>query len=544
MPQQRTLKAVLDDALLALQIKDFAGGLNSEADPQDLAPNESPDCQNVKFTKDGKVIGRAGYVVRVGSVPSQPDGIAFFYDSLGRRTIALWANGNLYDCSGYSLALVAGAVYTAGNKIAWTTLNDILYYSDGAIPLRQWNPGLATEAAVATGAGIAPPAAKVLATVDGCIVAGATTVSGTYEPHSLRWSNVADPTNWSGTAAQKLGEGQGGEINSILPLSVSSSGVSPYKAVFVGKSQKGIFVMKGALGSLEEVLVNAPTGVLNGSTVRYVPGPDGSGYVMWLGADNRVWFTNGVYSGEVSSRVRSEIQDCIFNRLAANPKAVFSASVNYQDFQYVLDLGMGTQYCYDYDRKIWTRYQGWPSGYWCEGKDGNGQHILYCADRINNTLSQVNLGVTDNGTAIAPHYKTGYLHAADPEQLKVWKFMYVAFVTDTGDIDYEVTPNRGTGTPATGTISAEAIAATGALWDVAIWNTDVWDTSVVAGYNNYKKKSRLKVPTTGLDGSVESLRGGDIQVKLALGEDTPAGHFEIDSVTLLFLPRGRKRIAA
>lgn len=542
MPQQRSLKATLDDAMLALQWTDAAGGLNSEADPQDLKPNESPDCQNVKFLKSGKIIGRDGYVVRVNSLPATPDGVAFFYSSIGLRKIAVWSGGNLYDCSQFSLSLVAAGCYTAGNRIAWTTLNDVLYYSDGAVALRLWNPTTLTEQAVPNGGGIDPPAAKVLATYAGAIVAGATTVSGTFEPHSLRWSNVSDATNWSGSAVQKVGEGQGGEINALLPLSVSSSGVSPYRAIFVGKSQKGIFVMKGALGTLEEVLVNAPTGVLSGATAKYVPGPDGSGFVVFLGTDNRVWFTNGVYSGELSKPIRTEIQTYITNRLASTPTAVFSSVVNYQDYQYILDLGGGRQYCYDYDQKVWTRYHGWTSGYWAEGKDGNGQNVMYCASRNELVLAQCNAGNLDGSASIAPYYKTGYLSASDPEQLKIWKWIYVSFVTETGDIDITVTPNRGGGTPATATITSGQISDN-TLWDIAVWDTDEWADSVLATYANYKKKARLKVPTTGLDGSPESLRGYDVQVTLALSSGTPLSRFEIDSLTLLFLPRGRKRVA-
>src|SRR3990167_10484508 len=97
MPAQRTINKNLTDAYSTLEIRDFSGRLISEMDPQDMPPNGSPDCQNVKITQDGKLIGRDGYIVRIAALGATPDGIAFFYDSNGTRHVALWAGGNIYE---------------------------------------------------------------------------------------------------------------------------------------------------------------------------------------------------------------------------------------------------------------------------------------------------------------------------------------------------------------------------------------------------------------------------------------------------------------
>lgn len=538
MPQQKTLKNNLDDVMTAIQITDFSGGLNSESDPSDLPMNTSPDCQNVKFNKAGRVIGREGFMDKITGLAGAPDGLAFFYDVGGGRKIVLWAAGNIYNVSDLvSASLIASSVYTAGERVAWTVLNSVLYYSDGTIPLRQWDG--TTEQAVANSGGagtIAPPAARVLTTYAGSIVAGNTNVGGFQEPHAVRWCVVNDATTWFGTDIQEVGAGQGGEVNTLISVGVSSVGVSPYRAIFVGKSRAGVFVLKGALGTLEEVLVNAPTGVLDGLTAKFLPGPDGSGYILFLGTDYKVWATNGVTTQEVSGAIRSELHEFVTETVSSTSKPVFCAVENYEDFQYILDVGRNRQYVLDYDRRIWTRYSGYPSGYMLSARDTNGNQLMLVADRTTNRLCKLNEGLTDNGAAINPYYKTGWLHAGDPDLFKVWKWLYLAFRTDTGQVDVTAQVNQAEGVSCSFSMLSGGTNV-GAIWDVSLWDVGLWGQTVL---HAYKKKARFFHNTTGLDGSVESLRGFDIQLTLA---GSPAGSaFEILGLTILFLPRGRKRV--
>lgn len=555
MPKQLTLKGNLDDAMLSLRIVDFSGGLNSESDPQDLPLNASPDCQNVKLLKPGRLIGRNGYIVTIGSLAAKGDGVAFFYDANGNRRLALWSNGNIYDITTGTLSSIATGIYAAGNRIAWTILNGVLYYSDGvtitgsgasASGTRKWDPVAATEGAVissgSTGT-IPTPAAKVMTTYAGSIVWANTTYSGTTYTDGLIFCNVNDPTTVLGTQLTRVGQGQGGAINSCLPFAVSAAGVSPFRALFVGKSQQGIYALQGALGQTTEILVNCPTGVRDGATAKFVYIPNVGGCIVFLGTDNKVWYTNGVVSGELSSAIRTEISDYIKNQLGLSLTQAFTAVLNYSDFQYVLDLGGSRQYVYDWDKQIWTRYIGWPSGYWTEARDPSGNPTMYVASSTN--VSQCNIGSTDNGGAIAPYWKTGWLNIGDPELLKIWKWIYVSYYTDTGALNINATTNQGMGSTASGTMTPTTYAPTGnVLWDQAQWDVDKWAASGSAAYNPYKSRMRLVVPTTGLDGSPESLRGYDVQVKISEDPSQPTGHFELLGFNLLYLPRGRKRVAS
>lgn len=548
MAQSRTLKNSLDDALLALRITDFSGGLNSEMDPLDLPENSSPDCENVKINKPGRLIGREGHTQRIGGLGSTPDGIAFFYDALGARRLVLWVGGDMYDVTAHSLTLVKSGAYTNGSRVTSHALNGILYYSDGSTihggvsGIRQWDG--ATEQALLSAGGsgvIDTPAAKILTSYAGSLVlANVTFVDGSTAPHAFMWSDTNDPTTIRGTSIQQVGQGFGGQINCILPLAVASTGVSPFRALIVGKSEFGLYGYSGALGSLEEFLVNCPAGVRDGETMRYIPGPDGSGYVVFLGTDNKVWAVNGTSAVELSGNIRSELNQHIQSRITTNSTQRFTSVVNSNDFQYVLDVG-DRQYCYHYDQKAWTRYRGWPSGHWVEGRDSFGNYALYCADRIASALTQCNFGTTDNGTAIGPYWKTPYLHAGDRNLLKTWHWLYAMFRTDVGDITVACVPDLGNGTASNKTLSIASDDTTGDLvWDEGNWDEKNWAGSNLDGFQNYRKKTRLTYQPPNVPYK-DLIRGADVTILISTSSTT--GHFEVLGFTLLYLPRGRNRVA-
>jgi len=561
MPRLGTLKDTIDDALKSLYIGDFSGGLNSEMDPIDLPINASPDCENVRVTKGGRVIGRDGTTVRVSSLPAaNSDGAAFFYDDNGERRLVVFNNGALYDCTSYTAVLIQSACYTSGNRVAATVLNRVLYFSDGETittvgsddsGIWKWDPvNSPTSASILISAGTAgtieTPAAKCLTTYAGSLVLGRIKyVGGTYAKHAVMWSNVNDPTTIVGTNIFQVGQGQGGEINAVVPMAVTAVGVSPYRAIFVGKSEQGIYHLKGALtvSDLSEVLINAPTGVLDGATVQFIPGVDGAGYIVWLGTDYKVWFTSGVESGELSLPIRSELASAIQERHIIHTDPKFTSVRHFKRFQYILDIGkdengVSTAYVYDWDLKIWTRYKRFPSGFWCEAKDTNGQAAIYCAD--GDDLQQADTGTTDNGTQIEPYWKTGFAHAELVDILKVWHWIYISYMTDDTDLVITATVNHGRGSSSVKTIAFDSDGSDAAsLWDEAIWDTDTWEVTNHEQYPPYKRRTRLTVETT--EGSKGLLNGYDVQVKIAQSSD--GGHFEILGFNLLYLPRGRKRVA-
>lgn len=546
MPDSRGLKQALDDAMLAFRVTDFSGGLNSEMDALDLDENASPDCENVKITKPGRLIGRDGYTKRISSLGSNPDGIAFFYDATDSRRVVMWTAGNMYDVTGHTLTLIRASVYTVGQRVCSVALNKILYYSDGYMPdgIRQWN-GTTEQALVSSGdTGTIPtPACKVMTSYAGSLVIGNLRYQdGSTAPHAFQWADVNDPTTIRGTNIQQVGQGYGGEINCILPLAVASTGVSPFRSLIVGKSQFGLYGYAGALDSLEEFLINCPAGVRDGETMRYLPGPDGSGYIVFLGTDYKLWAVNGTSAVELSGNIRTELSRYVSARAEAVAGQRFTSVVNSADFQYILDCG-GRQYVYQYDLKTWTRFTGWPSGHWVEARDMFGNFALYCADRSGQSLSQCNYGTTDNGSAIVPYWKTPYIHCGDRHLLKTWQWIFVHWRTDDGNVVITTTPNMEQGTASTKTLTPDPSGTDPTddlIWDTGDWDEHDWAFSTLDTFLPYRQKARLTYQPTGVNYK-ELVRGTDVTIKLST--TSSGSHFEILGFTLLYLPRGRKRVA-
>jgi len=562
MPRQDGMKAPLDDAMKAWSLLDFSGGLQSEFDPNDLPANASPDCENVRG-RPGRLLARAGSM-DVVELPAAPDGGFFFYDSNGARRLAGFANGNIYDLTLGALTLVASGVYTAGNRIAAAVLNDKLYFSDGVTigtsgpnqyGISYWDPVAGTVSPLISSGSVGTvptPAAKCLLAYTGQLVLfNLKYVGGTTAKDQMLWSNVNDPTTIVGTNLFAIGQGQGGELNSAIQMGVSSVGVTPFQAIFVGKSQVGVFLMRGALSpsTLSETLINAPTGVLDGATVQYIPpGEKGGGYVCFLGTDRKVWFTDGINSGELSKAIRGELAQAISDRFSVSASAKFTSARNDQDFMYVLDIGRDSNgvsycYCYDWEQQSWWRYRGWPSGYWAQGKDDDSQTVLYCLDRTNYKLWRANAGVDDDGTDIAPYWKTPYVHMGDPDVLKTFHWVYLAFRTNIAAITITATANMGEGSTASTTLTVTPDTTDTAQWDQAVWDGAVWALGGSATLSRFKKKGRTIVEDEDLPGTYRLLRGFDVQLKIARSTTTPSGHFEIYGLQQLYMARGRKRVA-
>lgn len=562
MVAEDTLNNSLDDAMRPIVLLDYLGGLNSETDPADLpvgdprVPNQTPDCQNVYFVP-GIVRGRAGYQEKVTGLPAAPDGLAFYYDSTGARRLVVWSGGNLYDITTFAATLVEAGCYEAGQRIACAVLNSVLYFSDGktifsngtnSSGIRSCDLPVSFSAPVFYSTGdpalgyIPLPAAKVMCVKDGCLVLGCIKyVNGTFARQSAVWTNVNSPGQLNGANVFPVGEGQGGEINCLIPMGISHTGVTPFDAIFVGKSEFGVFLLKGALtpNDLEAIQINLPVGVLDGATAKYISGPDGSAFVAFLGTDRRVWATNSIQTDELSKDIAGELKNYVNDRFATVFTPMFTAGINYENRHYVLDLGANRQYVYDYAQKCWSRYQGWVSGYYVEARDIFSAPVMYVADTAGTRVVLQNAGVTDNGAAIAPYVVTPVLNAGDDDLRKIFHWLYFKYKTDFGVITATATVNDAQGEVSTATFAGGT--DTGVKWDDAGKKWDdaglVWGGSD-GGTKIYKKRARFKVLRAG--GDYKLLYGYNLQIKFA---QTTPGYFEIHNTEILYTPRGRRRVA-
>jgi hypothetical protein len=180
-----------------LNITDMSKGLVTNIGALSLGPNQTPDSLNV-FAYNGEMLFRGGYE-EFAALTVGADADCLYYDTTPTKHMLVWLGGDIYDVASGTAVLVAAGVYSAGEQIAKTQLNGVLYWATLSVPLRQYDG--TTEQAVANSGGVGtvpPPACNFLLTYAGSIVAVAPITVGVPELSSFMWSNVNDPNTWLG----------------------------------------------------------------------------------------------------------------------------------------------------------------------------------------------------------------------------------------------------------------------------------------------------------------------------------------------------------
>lgn len=570
-----------DDAKYDVSTKGYELGLLSDLDPLDIPINGLIDCENILLGEQGKAIGRNGWNVnnQVVATENDPDGIAEFTDPGNTIRNCVWIDGDLYDTSVIPATVIESGCYAAGRRIAWTVLNGVLHWSDGDTIFddgfggytgqRYWD-GSSAGPIVTTGApgSIEPPAAGVMTTYAGSVVIGNTKLTdGTLEPHLMRWSDVNDGSTYLGVNAQVVALGLGGFINAIVPFTVATEGINLARTIFVGKSTEGVFGLQGALGTMEENILNAKVGVLDGATAKLVKGPDSkSGVIFFLGTDGKPYWTNGVSIDELAAdRCSKEIEAYVTNRLQHDPAAKFTALRMERKSLYVLDLGGDRQYAYNFVKGNWTKFRGWPSGYWVEARDGNRRQVLYGAhtrvipvggdlDDLEKWcfMSQVDVTLEDNGVAIEPYLLTGHWsgdvgesgqNAGDRAKDKLWHTAYVDVTSDTSEFRLQTVTQQGHGDRSDDTfqVTSDVVDGNAATYGSAIYGASYYGSGGSARYPNWTEEIRIVKDNSALNLPPSNIRGGCIQAKISQPATSKGKYWQVNGHTLKYLPRGLKR---
>ena len=436
----RASKGQQEDSYQRLLLNDFAGGLNTYIGAMSLPSNASPDMLNV-IPLPGRLKYRGGYSA-FSALLYTADQAYQFYDTTGARHIAIWAYGNLYDVTSGAPVTVASAVYTVGQRVGVCDISGLLYWSTQTVALQYWNPVTSTAAAVVQTGANTPPSSPYLFVYTGSIVAlGVNYTPGTpadYQPTVMGWSGTNAPGSWNAASSQAVGPLiQGATLEFGIPLGIADTGVPLTRTILVGRSDRGIISYTGALGSLTENAVNCPVGVLDGASAVYCPGASAFGEVLFLGSDGQFWQTNGI-NCQIASL---DIQNLVQTQVGYSGSGYrFWAGYNEEDSYYFCNVG-SFQFCYKWDIKKWTVFAGWPNGPIINGTNSVGAPACFVASNVSTNLGVFQLGIPqtlDNGVPPPPvYYKTPYLHAGDPELLKIWAWIsLLAYNTNT---TYQVT---------------------------------------------------------------------------------------------------------
>ena len=435
----RAPKGMLEDSYQRLLLNDFSGGLNTYTGAISLPSNASPDMLNVIPTP-GRLRYRGGYN-SYSPLTHTADQVCDFYDTAGTHHYVVWENGAIVDVYTGAEVAVTSNGYTAGQRVGCCTISGVLYWSTQTVPLQYWNPVANTHGAVVQTGATTPPCSPYLFVYAGSIVAaGVNYVPATpadYQPTVMGWSVPNQPGNWDAASSQAVGPLiQGATLEFAIVLGVANTGVPPTRTIVVGRSDIGIIAYTGALGSLTENAVNCPVGCKDGASAVFCPGSDGFGDDIFLGTDNQFWKSNGINAVVASLDVQNLVQT---QASYATAGSRFFAGYNEEYCYYFCQVNT-YQFVYKWDIAKWTVFTGWPSGPLLNTTDSNGLPALFVASNISTQLGFFQIGLDrkdDNGTPPSVYYKSPWLHAGDPELLKVWH--YLALLAYNTGTTYQVT---------------------------------------------------------------------------------------------------------
>jgi hypothetical protein len=562
----RPPSAPLDDAYRSIIINDFSGGLVTVASSLSLASNQSPDMLNV-IHLPGRLLFRGGYDYISDPFPAGADAAYPFYDSVGAKHYVVWANGNVYDVVNGNLQLIEAGVYTAGQRIGHVAHRGILYWSSGQpvpVPMRFWKPSDNTKGPV-TNSGAPgsadPPASDFLFLYLNSIVAlaptwGAPLVATTYQPNVFIWCATDDPTTWIGSSSQAVGDMNTGRVEFGRPFGIADVGVAPFRTIIIGRNDFGVYAYEGALGSLEERLLNCPVGMKDRDSVQYLPTDNSFGTIIWLGTDGQVWGTNGINATVKSGPIQPTITQAYTSALVANPGARFFSGYN-QDWQYYWVDISGTQFMYRWETNSWSKFSGWPSGPSFASFDSTGAPAYFVASAgpSNAALAQIGLmGVPDDGSMPSVYWKSPYLHAGNFNIFK--DFHWCAVATYDGGVTYVMDASSikrqdnsaMVANPMNLVAPSDVPAGTGPfiLGSSILGGPDVLSSSTpVTGLGGVPVvlQGRFAVPipadTFMPEGHFETLKGNACQISISHEGDEAA--FDLLGVEVQYVPRGYRR---
>lgn len=549
----------LEDSYQRLMVPDFSAGEVTYMGALSLPLNAASALLNL-VPYPGRLKYRGGYA-QYSPLSYTADQALAFYDTNGDKHFPVWMNGGLYDVVAGVAVPVELLVYTPGERVGATYLNGILYWSTETVPLRYWNPATGIFGAVVQTGVSPPPASPYLFTYTNAIVAlGVKYGAAAYQPTVMGWSIVNDPGNWDASDAQAVGPLTEATLQFGVLFGIANTGIPPTRTFLVGRSDGGIYSYSGALNALVENVINCPVGCRDGASAQYVPGSNNFGQVIFLGNDAQFWATDGINAFPISLPILDLVSSQANYAGFDDPTVRYWAGYNEKFQYYFCNVGQ-LQFCYRWDIKAWSHFIGWPNGpivYGTAATDDNGIPAVYIAsnDALNKGYFRIALaGTGDKNVAPNMYYVSPWLHAGDPELVKIWHWISV-FANNVGTV-YKVTV-RGLARANDGSfMQTDPIylqtAPPGASGDFILDVSLLDGPGVLAAQTLAEPTApvsmhgRLACPFVpeadsmliGLNDLFEDLKATAIQVKIEYSSGTI--DFDLLGLQLRYLPRGYRR---
>jgi hypothetical protein len=258
-----------------VKVPSVAGGVNKDAQPEELALGVWSDALNVSF--DGGHMKRAPGITELFTDASE---IPYALWHMRTATKLLWIHAGLDnvfadDGSARTTITRAAGVYTGTAANRWTggVLNGLLVINNGVEKPQYWNGDTATDLADLPN-WTANKLAKVIRPWRNWLFALDVTTAGTRFPYRVLWSSAADPGTYPASwdvASASSGAGEvdlaetGGLLVDALPMGdqlIIYSHTSMYAVRFIGGQSIFSFArLPGEVGMLTRCCAaNTPLG--------------------------------------------------------------------------------------------------------------------------------------------------------------------------------------------------------------------------------------------------------------------------------------------
>lgn len=210
--------------------RDFTGGLNINADPYNLAPNESFDLQNVDIDRRGGFAIRRGsrrFINTSTSPMSTPDTLYTYIDPTGVRHLLAARGGEIRRWDGAAWVQIQAAV--ASGTVRFAEMNGALYIFHNSNGVWKWS-GVGLTALVPQPVYndnlAAPVGGRFVRGRVGCVHNGVMfsaniidTLDGLGHPSRIRWSHPGKPEDWRTNDWIDIDPEDGaGQINALVPM--------------------------------------------------------------------------------------------------------------------------------------------------------------------------------------------------------------------------------------------------------------------------------------------------------------------------------------
>lgn len=472
---------------------DFTGGLNLNSDLFKIAENETPDCLNVDFDREGGFRKRKAVAEWHTTDHATGNAKSFIlHKTTGSTHLLMHVGNKLYYSSGANFTECTTALTDsmAGpmRGVSYENKTYIVRYAD--YTGRTWNGSTLTtmtdpspaswDATYGSGAGTKLPLARCIAVHQDRLWVAWTNENSTDYPNRIRFSHPGDGGSWKSDDYIDIdAEHEGDEITAIVPM-------SDHMVVFKHHSVHAVYgydentfrvvtLVRGIGTHSQEAVAVAEDGVyfwhMHDGVYRY-------GARQWAQGTGPFDYLfdklkNATRTGEVNMSYYTEIMLGIVNRdlWVAYPQGTDTTRSHV--FRLHRDTasrrGVGAWTVYDLAVGPFALWEASTGPQWVSDSLGNDRVIK---------LDAVAGGTDDFGATTAhidSWYVTGWFDAGLPVDKKRWRRPYMVFRGGVNnEFNIEVYHDYDYSTPKKALTVAQSAGSDALTWGVDNWGAGVW----------------------------------------------------------------------